>query len=282
MKNLSKLVTPPSYIDRYIVIRDRKHLATRQVLIDHHAEIAARYDALAARAEAGELELIGASPLLGIRSQLRACYDIETKRLLALKAEIRSSQAKRQLQYCPYCGATTNETHDHYLPAQHFPEFAVNPLNLVPSCFRCNTTKDDDWLSPAGERRYLHFYLDPIPDVIFLHVDLITRPPIVGAGALFRIEQAGMDDPTWGLIRRHFERLHLLELYNESANDEIAEMLQDGWDHLAAGGVDARAFLAQQASSEARIFGRSNWRAVLLRALSAHPELEDWIAAIAP
>lgn len=282
MRNLVQLAIPPSFVDRYIGIRDRKHHATRQVLIAHHAEIAARFAAFAHYAASGELELIGVSPLLAIRAQLRACYDIETKRLIELKEEIKNAQSKRRLQYCPYCGATTNETHDHYLPAQEFPEFAVNALNLVPSCFRCNTTKGDDWLDDVGKRRYVHFYLDQIPDVVFLHVDLVTRPPLVGAGARFRITRAGMSDEDWGLIERHFERLHLIELYNESANDEIAEMIQDGADHLAAGGSDAGSFLAQQAQSEAAVFGTSNWRAVLLRALAAHPNLQEWVAAAAP
>lgn len=280
MKALVAIATNPTYLNRYIGIRDSKHHVTRTVLAANHVEITARYIALAKRVAAGDLEAIGASTLMEIRPQLRACYGIETKKLVALKADIKVAQAKRRLKYCPYCGTTANETHDHYLPASLFPEFAVNAFNLVPCCFRCNTIKDNDWLDTAGNRRYLHFYCDQIPDVDFVRVELISRPPLVGVGARFSIEQAGMDDVVWGLIQRHFDRLHLIDRYNENASDEIGEILEDCANHLAAGGVDVRRFLEEQGISDANVFGRSNWRSVLLRTLSQHPLLDQWVAAV--
>lgn len=280
MKNLFALAEPPTHLQRYEAIRNSKRNPTRQVLIDHHTEIAARYQALADRAVEGDLENIGASPLLEISPELRACYGGKTNSLLALKKAIKAAQPNRQLKYCPYCGTTTNETHDHYLPAVDFPEFAVNALNLIPCCFRCNAIKDDDWMDAFGQRRYLHFYLDEIPDVDFLNVDLIVQPPFVGVGARFRIQQAGMDDVVWDLLQRHFERLHLIERYNESANDEIAEMLESCANYSATGGPDVRAFLRSQAVSAREVFGCNHWRAVLLYALVDHPGLDDWIDAI--
>lgn len=280
MKKLAPLPVPPTHLARYEAIRDSKRNPARQVLVDNHAQIAARYQMLATRAAEGALENIGSSPLLAISAELRGCYGGKTNSLLDLKKAIKDRQSKRQLKYCPYCGTTTNETHDHYLPGARFPEFAVNALNLVPCCFRCNTIKDDDWLDAAGRRRYLHFYVDEVPDVDFLRVELFVLPPLVGVGARFRVEQAGMNDGSWRLIRSHFDRLHLIDRYNESANDEIAEMLEDAANFLAEGGDSATAFLHRQSQSARQIFGRNNWRAVLLRALGDHPGLEAWIAAV--
>jgi len=183
------------------------------------------------------------------------------------------------LKYCPYCGTTSNETHDHYLPGARFPEFSVNALNLLPCCFRCNAIKDDDWLDAQGHRRYLHFLLDPIPQVDFLRAELFVLPPLTGVGARFHLERSGMGADDWRLISNHFDRLHLIERYNESASDEIAEMLEDAAYFLAEGEHDARAFLRRQSQSAERIFGRNHWRAVLLRGLVGHADLDAWIAA---
>jgi len=279
MKNLAALGNEPTYLSRYVAIRDSKRAPVRPVLTQNHAQIAERYQELLDRAEENDLENIGDSPLLGICKELRACYGGVTNSLLVLKKAIKDAQVERQLKYCPYCLMTSNDTHDHYLPAVRFPEFAVHGLNLVPCCFRCNAIKDDDWLDAAGRRRHIHFYLDPIPDAEFLKVELLVVPPLAGAGATFSIEQAGMDDEEWRLIREHFTRLHLIERYNDNANNEIAEFLEAGATHLQTGGHDVRAFLRTQGNKGAEIFGRSNWRSVLLWALAGHADVEDWIAA---
>lgn len=280
MKDLTALGNDPTYLTRYQAIRDSKRPPVRPVLVAHHDQIAQRYQHLLDRAADHDLESIGNSPLLAISAELRACYGGVTKSLLALKKAIKEAQAPRRLKYCPYCCMATNETHDHYLPASRFPEFAVNGLNLIPCCFKCNAIKDNDWLDDAGRRRYLHFYLDEIPNVDFLKVQLVVTPPLLGVGALFSIEQAGMTDDEWRLISEHFNRLHLIERYNENANDEIAGFLEAGATHVQTGGPDVREFLRAQALKGQEVFGRCNWRSVLLRALSDHADLDDWIAAV--
>ncbi len=277
MKNLSALGNDPTYLSRYETIRNSKRLPVRPTLIAHQDQIAARYLELLDRAAGDDLENIGNSPLIAIRSQLRSCYDVKTKGLLDLKKSIKEAQLERRLKYCPYCCTTKNETHDHYLPATRFPEFAVNGFNLVPCCFKCNAIKDDDWLDADGRRRYVHFYLDEIPDVEFLEVELLIAPPLRGVGAKFSLKQGEVDDDDWRLIEAHFDRLHLIDRYNEDANDEIAEMLEAGAIHRQTGGPEVRNFFLNLAQASGDVFGRSNWRAVLLRALADHPHVEDWV-----
>ncbi|NCP23824.1 MAG: HNH endonuclease [Erythrobacter sp.] len=279
MKKLALLTSPPSHLDRYIGIRDAKQRPTRDVLTNNHAAIAARYQALDNCVGAGQIEHIGASPLQNISDQLRHCYGSQTKRLLGLKKQIKKAQAKEALKFCPYCGTTTNTTHDHYLPATDFPEFAVHALNLVPCCSLCNTIKGDRWIDQAGQRIFINFYLDDIPDALYLHVDLITRPGFDTVGARFRIEEGELELEEWELIRHHYDRLGLIERYDDNANDEIAGMLRDAATHVEAGGPDARRFLARQAAKSCNVFGQNNWRAVLLAALADHAELEAWIDA---
>ena len=275
MKALTPLPIPPSYLERYAGIRDRKHLVTRAVLVANNAEIQARYTVLAAHTAAGTVEAIGPSPLLVISKELRLCYSSETKKLEELRKAIRKAQPNGQLKYCPYCQTTLGETDDHYLPAVLFPEFAVHPLNLVPACAKCNSIKGDDWLDAAGLRQYLQLFIDTIPAVDFLRVELITCPGVRGVGAQFELVQAGMPGPIWQLVESHFRKLDLIARYEDQGSNEVGEMLESGRSHREAGGIDVRRFFELEAGKAEDRYGRNHWRAKILRALGAHADVED-------
>lgn len=281
MKALTPLQPLPPFIDRYVSIRDKKHSATRVPLIAAHALITQRYQDHAQALFLNNLSGLAQSPAaVQMSVPLRACYDSATRPLKDLKAAIFDVQPKRQLKYCPMCGTTLPKTYDHYLPAVLFPEFAVHPLNLVPCCGLCNSIKDDDWLCAAGERQYLHAYSDALPDAQFVHVQLHQHAALQGVGATFSLQRpAGIASAQWRLIDSHFRRLKLIARYDDLGNDEIAEILSDGKAYLDAGGTDARAFLIARAADRKTVYGRNHWTAVLMAGLSAHPDLDAWIAA---
>lgn len=272
MKNLLPLPTPPEHIHHFIAIRNRKKLVVRNVLVASHVAIESRFDAFAARVAAGNIEAIGASTLIAISDQLRLCYDSPTIRLGELLATIKTIQPAGQLKYCPYCQTTLGKTEDHYLPASRFPEFSVHPLNLIPACSTCNSTKGDDWLDHAGCRQYLQLFIDAIPTVDFLRVELITAPGVRSVGARFELLQAGMPDENWQLIESHFRKLNLIFRYEELGSDEIAAMLSACRSHREAGGPDVRRYLRLEADKAANLFGVNHWRAKILSALSVHPD----------
>lgn len=271
----------PSYLDRYMAIRDKKQHATRRPLIAAHALLMQRYQDHALAIAQGTLAgLAKNSQAIALSEPLRACYDGATKPLKTLKDDIRSAQPQRQLKYCPMCGTTLPKTYDHYLPAVAFPEFAVHALNLVPCCALCNSMKDDDWLSAAGERQYLHAYADILPDVQFVHVTLHEHPALRGVGATFSLQvPAGVPAAQLRLIESHFRRLRLLDRYNELGNDEIAEILADCRTYQEAGGAQVQMFLHGRATDRASVHGRNHWTAVLMSALAEHANLQPWIDA---
>lgn len=275
MKALLPLPTPPSHLDRYANIRNSKHLVTRDVLLANHASIEARFTALANHVGAGTLDLIGNSPLMAISNELRLCYGSGTKALGILTTAIKDAQSDGQLKYCPYCQTTLGGTIDHYLPAITFPEFAVHPLNLVPSCAKCNSTKGDDWLNAAGQRLYLHFYTDVMPAVDFLEVELVTSPALRSVGARFNLVQAGIPDQDWRLIQSHFRKLKLIERYDDQGSNEIGEMLESGQSYRQAGGTDVVHFFELEAGKAEGRYGRNHWRGKILRALAAYNELDN-------
>lgn len=281
MKNLTALPDDPSYLDRYVAIRDKKHLATRATLVAAHPVIEERYKAYADAVDNRSLANIESDAYFILLSEeLRACYKVATQPLKQLKQAIRDAQPKRLLKYCPMCGTTLPRTFDHYMPGVIFPEFAVHPLNLVPCCATCNSTKDDDWLTAAGKRQFLHAYTDEVPDIQFVQVTLHEEHALAGVGATFSlVRPAGMDDDLWDLIDSHFRRLKLLDRYDERGNDEVAEILSDCRQFHDAGGQDVRAFLTGRADDRRTVYGRNHWIAVLMGAMAQHPNLEAWVQA---
>lgn len=281
MIRLTPLGDIPPFIDRYKSIRDSKRLPIRRSLTAQHAYIEHRYVALTTAIAGGALSGMTVDPRsLPISDALRSCYSGPTKSLRTLKTAIESAQPKRLLKYCPLCGTTLPATFDHYLPAAKFPEFSVHPLNLVPCCATCNSTKDDDWLSNTGDRQYLHAFSDDLPDQQFVVADLHEHAALRGVGATFSLlRPAGVTNAAWRLIMSHFDRLHLLTRYGELGNDEIAEIFADCKIFIDAGGRDARAFLVGMSADRRAVYGRNHWRAVLIEALAAHANLDRWIAA---
>jgi hypothetical protein len=282
VKSLTALPDAPAYLDRYVAIRDKKHKATRRRLTAAHALIEQCYLDYAKAIALGELAgLVRNVQAAQLSDPLRACYDSPTQPLKELKRAIHDAQPQRLLKYCPMCGTTLPRTFDHYMPAVKFPEFAVHPLNLVPCCATCNSTKDADWLTPTGARQYLHAYSDLLPDLQFVSVTLHENAALQGVGATFSMRRpAGIPSALWPLIVSHFTRLNLIARYDERGNDEIAEILSDCRVHLDAGGLDARTFLQGRANDRKAVYGRNQWIAVLMEAMAQHPNLVRWVNAL--
>jgi len=284
MKNLNPIAKP--HIDFLVAIRDARKTSGginhKAVITGEHAAIVAQYNAFSQLLQQRKLASITASARLKpISISLRGCYTGKSAGIKSLKSAIKDAQPKRRLKFCPMCGVSRPSTYDHYLPGIRFPEFSVHPLNLVPCCSICNSTKDDDFLNQAGTLQYLHLYSDLIPTTPFLVVQLQSRPPAKAPGAAFSISRpSGFNLVAWALIERHYERLHLLERYSEDANDEIEEILESCAVHLSNGGKSARKFLRTFATQRAALYGDSDWRVVLTRELMLWTKLKATVEAL--
>lgn len=279
MKKLTLLSSKPSYIDRYKDIRDSKHEPTKTSLVGIHADISSQYTKYENAIAANNLETLSScANCATVTDQLRSCYDSPTNALRKLKKEIKSSQPKRQLKYCPMCGTTIPSTFDHYLPASKFPEYSVFGPNLVPCCALCNSTKDADWLK-AGSRQYFYAYIDDIPDQNFLEVRLCYDQELDGVGAVFNLTRPnGLGNLEWNLLRSHYVKLGLIDRFNELGNDEVAEIISDSQIYIEEKGKNVRKFLKNRAKRLRDVHGRNYWRAVLMTALAEHPNFENWVS----
>lgn len=163
---------------------------------------------------------------------------------------------------CPLCGHGQVRTLDHHLPQHQYHALAVNPLNLVPACRDCNTTKldrDDDTLNP---------YFDDIQDR-WLRAKVIESPPGEPPAAEFFI--CFPDHWSARLRKRvesHFTVFGLAERYAIEAGPEMTGMvyaLLDVWNSEQADGV--RRHLVDMARGE-RLTAVNTWRAALFDGLA--------------
>lgn len=75
---------------------------------------------------------------------------------------------------CPYCMYGDVSTVDHYLPKAHFIEYAITPLNLLPSCYECNTKKKD--VRTLDENKmFINSYCDDLTQIKWVECKLVDR-----------------------------------------------------------------------------------------------------------
>lgn len=167
---------------------------------------------------------------------------------------------------CPLCVQRQVTTLDHYLAKSRFPDLAVTPINLVPSCSDCNKAKLD-YVASTAEETTLHPYFDNLDSVIWLEAVVIEANP---TGVHFRVSDEVSSTSTIGQrIRNHFKLFGLSELYAAQAGAEFASirhqlsMLRCSPDGM----VEVREWLADRATSCAAD-NRNSWRTAAFRAWS--------------
>ena len=129
--------------------------------------------------------------------------------------------------YCPSCGIEKLEEVDHYMPKEHYPEFTLFPLNLIPICPKCNRKKSDKFLDGNGKRMFINFYTDDMDNLDFLNVNIIFDPSDVKRTTTvkYTTDFAKIDDSYLRqIVAHHYDELNLIERYEDAAIDEISSL----------------------------------------------------------
>jgi hypothetical protein len=174
-------------------------------------------------------------------------------------------KAGAKFRRCPLCGARDVKTLDHYLSQSEFPELAVFPANLVPSCSDCNKIKQAH--TPRGHAdQTFHPYFDDWGTHRILQATIDVSNTVIVS---FSIEQvAGVPAVRTARARRHFELLGLGSLYAGNAAVELVECKDTFRRNFAVGAKILRSELRHTARSRQR--GNLNaWRAALYWGLAA-------------
>ena len=230
--------------------------------------IIALYDAYDAAAGTPSEALKGLGLVEALRTAVHHGYELtqQGRKLAAIRVE-----ALGGVEWCPICGISAPRELDHYLPRSAFHPLAIYVRNLVPLCHECNHSKGAaEPTEPA--RRFLHPYLEELPDVSFLRAVV----SIEHGGLLVRYE-IDPDSDLPGLVRERLAyqmlRLRLNERYACEINSYLtghATALR--WCFQSGGAEVVRSFLIEQAQVELDAFHRNHWRPRLLHALANHQE----------
>lgn len=241
---------------------------TKNNLLDIESQVVSRYSDFEQAITSGTLFHFPEQPsFYPYKEDLLSCYKNKTIGVKDIFKLIKATQPLRFLSLCPYCGLTMPRTHDHYLPESRFPELAVHALNLIPCCGPCNETKNNYWRN-NNHRIFLHFYSDTIPQTQYINV-ILTSVDASAVGASFTMRRPdGIADHIWEILEAHYEKLKLINQYNENANDQISNMLDVCVAHLRCGGSNLRNFINELLIPEERLYGANHWRVVLMKELA--------------
>lgn len=192
---------------------------------------------------------------------LKELYDYDSYVLRELKVDLTTTPTGRIVK-CQNCTINDVNTFDHLLPQSEFPEFIVNPKNLICSCGDCNGRKGNIWRE-NGTRTSLNLYLDILPDVQYLYVNNEVGNFVIET-TFFLSQPQGMDDDLFAKIESHYKRLDLLRRFSEGAYSVISslktviEPLRDYHDL-----PEVQMIVKQSIEKERIAFGYNYWQSIL-------------------
>ena len=128
------------------------------------------------------------------------------------------------LSKCGYCNHDTPTQLDHYLPKTSFTEYAFCPINLVPSCSRCNSAGKKGGHVPTSPSDVLfHPYFDDPDDEKWLSVDM--RVDTSGLIIKYQaVKPLCWSDSKFSKIKFTFEKLGLSEVYSVDLQANLASL----------------------------------------------------------
>jgi len=193
------------------------------------------------------------------KQELKSCYDSQSWYNKNLKSDIKKLDDGK----CPYCWIDKSRQVEHYLPRTEFPEYSVFINNLIPSCGECNNKKGATWRDDES-RTILNVYYDKIPLEQFLYVELSIDSDVITSEFYVNLDGIQIDQNTATILKKHTEKLNLLNRYSESIHFKITEMkfrIIESW------GINENDIIISLIEKERdikwKMYGKNNWEWVL-------------------
>lgn len=125
---------------------------------------------------------------------------------------------------CPFCAIGAPKNLDHFLPKGEFPQYAVFPYNLVPSCLDCNLGEKSDDVAQVAEAQIIHPYSDE--NIYFTTQWISATYHPAQAPATGRIEFFTSPPDDWSAsqknkVREHFRAFGLAKRYGTLAARQL-------------------------------------------------------------
>ncbi len=211
------------------------------------------------------------------KSDLLSLYSYKSKLIQTFKSRITTTATNRIINTCQNCTIGEVSSFDHILPQDEFSEYVINPLNLFPSCSVCNSLKGKFWKDDGGKRLFLNLYLDTLPDLQYLFVN-ITYADNTFSTEFYIENKYGISTALFSLIENHYNRLRLPQRFKES-NDLVIPTLQNKI-RPYIGKMSLQQIIEttiESAELNRKLYGFNYWQSILELELVNNP---DFIATL--
>lgn len=181
---------------------------------------------------------------------------------------------------CPYCTLSEPDTIEHILPKEKYPEFAVHLYNLIPCCSKCNRHKGEA-VRNNGLPVTINFYYHDPEYCQFLEADCIIDSNGYPSFK-YKLTFPSNADPTLtAIIANHFNRLHLIERYNEEIVKSYTE-IELTIKIICRGKSlnDALQFLKDYLSTTINDYGQNHHFVAMLRCMICSPTYHTYLQSI--
>lgn len=208
------------------------------------------------------------------KADLQNLYDYGSKKLQQLKVELTTDKNNRVNNTCQNCTVGEINSFDHYLPQTEFSEFIVNPINLIPSCSKCNSHKSSVWRD-NGKRKFLNLYLDKLPDIQYLFVGISVVDNEIDLD-YYLDSKNGVDEKLFELLKYHYKKLKLFERFKNNSDTIISELDTEILKYSKRLPIDViKETIIEECQDNYKLLGRNNWKLVLKVALINDTEYLD-------
>lgn len=152
-----------------------------------------------------------------LRDDLFDMYGYEAAIVKKVKKWLEGHNPVTVYGVCQHCGIVPFDTMDHILPHQQYAEYSVHARNLIPCCTDCNRRKN--------EREILNLYLDLLPDVEYLFMDVKANGDTIDLS--FRLDNSKglVEQDLFRKIAVHYSKLELFGRMKTIATTRISGFL---------------------------------------------------------
>lgn len=153
-----------------------------------------------------------------LRDDLFDMYSYEAAIVKKVRKWLQEHNSVTVYGVCQHCGIVPFDTMDHILPHQRYAEYSVHARNLIPCCTDCNRRKN--------EREILNLYVDVLPDVEYLFMDVKANGDTIDLSFRLDYSQGFVQPDLFRKIAAHYAKLELFDRMKTIATTRISGFLR--------------------------------------------------------
>jgi hypothetical protein len=202
---------------------------------------------------------------------LTELYNYRSASIRQLKVDIAKLQPQTYRYTCQHCTLTGIESFDHFVPKDEFPEFSIHPLNLIPSCIKCNQHKGKYWRLD-GKRTALNLYIDKLPEQQYLFVEIIKDEFDELDFNFILQNRGGIETGLFHKLEDHFKTRNLFIRMREKSIPVITELTNTVRMRIGNSPIEVvKKEIIATAEENKKSFGLNYWKSIVEIALIDAP-----------